>query len=150
MTNTIDVILNELIELRGYTKGIKSVLIGDEKQIECLSYLYNSVSTVFLRVKTLKDELLNVNHDEQVPDSKFEGLTVTSMDWDNIKLKPEDFKSRRTFNVLFSEKIVTIGDLLRKKETDLLKYPNLGKISLSEIKEFLAQYNLSLKDIYNV
>ncbi|MEC7197740.1 MAG: DNA-directed RNA polymerase subunit alpha C-terminal domain-containing protein, partial [Pseudomonadota bacterium] len=37
-----------------------------------------------------------------------------------------------------------IGDLVTRKESDLLRTPNLGRKSLNEIKEVLAARGLSL------
>jgi DNA-directed RNA polymerase subunit alpha len=45
---------------------------------------------------------------------------------------------------LKAEAIQYIGDLVRRTEQDLLKTPNLGRKSLSEIKEVLAARGLTL------
>ncbi len=50
----------------------------------------------------------------------------------------------RAANCLKAENIYYIGDLVQRSETDLLKTPNLGKKSLTEIKSVLAQRGLSL------
>lgn len=50
----------------------------------------------------------------------------------------------RSANCLKAESIYFIGDLVQRTETDLLKTPNLGKKSLTEIKNVLATHNLSL------
>ncbi|MGN0894059.1 MAG: DNA-directed RNA polymerase subunit alpha [Succinivibrio sp.] len=50
----------------------------------------------------------------------------------------------RSANCLKAEQIIYIGDLVQKTEVELLKTPNLGKKSLNEIKDVLAQRNLSL------
>ncbi|MDM1545109.1 DNA-directed RNA polymerase subunit alpha [Ignatzschineria indica] len=50
----------------------------------------------------------------------------------------------RSANCLKAESVYYIGDLIQKTETELLKTPNLGKKSLTEIKDVLAQYGLSL------
>ena len=50
----------------------------------------------------------------------------------------------RSANCLKAESIYYIGDLIQKTELELLKTPNLGKKSLTEIKEVLAQRGLSL------
>ena len=42
-------------------------------------------------------------------------------------------------NCLKAENIFYIGDLVQKTENELLKTPNLGKKSLSEIKCILAE-----------
>jgi DNA-directed RNA polymerase subunit alpha len=50
----------------------------------------------------------------------------------------------RSANCLKAEAIHYIGDLVQRTEVDLLRTPNLGKKSLSEIKDVLGQRNLSL------
>ena len=50
----------------------------------------------------------------------------------------------RSANCLKAENINLIGDLIQQSEVDLLKTPNLGKKSLTEIKDVLAQHGLSL------
>jgi DNA-directed RNA polymerase subunit alpha len=50
----------------------------------------------------------------------------------------------RAANCLKAENIYYIGDLVRRSESDLLKTPNLGKKSLTEIKTVLSQRGLSL------
>ena len=50
----------------------------------------------------------------------------------------------RSANCLKAESIYFIGDLVQRSENDLLKTPNLGKKSLTEIKNVLATHNLSL------
>ncbi len=50
----------------------------------------------------------------------------------------------RSANCLKAESIYYIGDLIQRSENDLLKTPNLGKKSLTEIKNVLASHGLSL------
>jgi DNA-directed RNA polymerase subunit alpha len=50
----------------------------------------------------------------------------------------------RSANCLKAENIYYIGDLIQKTEVELLKTPNLGKKSLTEIKDVLAMKGLSL------
>ncbi|MBE7565436.1 DNA-directed RNA polymerase subunit alpha [Acidithiobacillus thiooxidans] len=50
----------------------------------------------------------------------------------------------RSANCLKAEDIFYIGDLVQKSEQELLKAPNLGKKSLTEIKEVLVAHGLSL------
>lgn len=52
--------------------------------------------------------------------------------------------SVRSANCLKIAKIHTIGELVRKTESEMLKYPNFGKKSLAEIKEILTEMCLSL------
>lgn len=50
----------------------------------------------------------------------------------------------RSANCLKAEDIHYIGDLIQKTEVELLKTPNLGKKSLTEIKDVLGSHGLSL------
>jgi DNA-directed RNA polymerase subunit alpha len=50
----------------------------------------------------------------------------------------------RSANCLKAENIFYIGDLIQRTEVELLKTPNLGKKSLTEIKDVLASKGLSL------
>lgn len=50
----------------------------------------------------------------------------------------------RSANCLKAENIYYIGDLVQRTEADLLKTPNLGKKSLTEIKSVLSSHGLSL------
>ena len=65
---------------------------------------------------------------------------------DPVLLRPIDDLELtvRSANCLKAESIYYIGDLIQKTEVELLKTPNLGKKSLTEIKEVLAQRGLSL------
>lgn len=50
----------------------------------------------------------------------------------------------RSANCLKQENILRVGDLITRSEQELLKTPNLGKKSLTEIKSVLANKGLSL------
>lgn len=65
---------------------------------------------------------------------------------DPILLRPVDDLELtvRSANCLKAESIYYIGDLVQRTEVELLKTPNLGKKSLTEIKDVLASRGLSL------
>jgi DNA-directed RNA polymerase subunit alpha len=67
-------------------------------------------------------------------------------DIDPILLRPVDDLELtvRSANCLKAESIFFIGDLIQRTEVELLKTPNLGKKSLTEIKDVLATKGLSL------
>lgn len=50
----------------------------------------------------------------------------------------------RTINCLHAEGMYRLGDLVQKTEVELLRIPNLGKKSTSEIKDVLILMNLHL------
>ncbi|WP_343188146.1 DNA-directed RNA polymerase subunit alpha [Buchnera aphidicola (Ceratoglyphina bambusae)] len=66
--------------------------------------------------------------------------------FDPVLLRPVDDLELtvRSANCLKTESIHYIGDLVQKTEIELLKTPNLGKKSLTEIKDILASRNLFL------
>ena len=67
-------------------------------------------------------------------------------DIDPILLRPVDELELtvRSANCLQAEHIYYIGDLIQRTEVELLRTPNLGKKSLTEIKDVLASHGLSL------
>lgn len=79
--------------------------------------------------------------DVGVPEKKEE-----KPEFDPILLLPVDDLELtvRSANCLKAEAIHYIGDLVQRTEVELLKTPNLGKKSLTEIKDVLAQRGLSL------
>lgn len=82
-------------------------------------------------------------------DMKFEEARADNKernDFDPVLLRPVDDLELtvRSANCLKAENIYYIGDLVQKTENELLKTPNLGKKSLTEIKDVLASRSLSL------
>lgn len=76
-----------------------------------------------------------------------EGTTKTAEElFDPILLRPVDELELtvRSANCLKAENIHYIGDLVQRTEVELLRTPNLGKKSLTEIKEVLESHGLSL------
>ncbi len=67
-------------------------------------------------------------------------------DIDPILLRPVDDLELtvRSANCLKAENIYYIGDLIQRTEVELLKTPNLGRKSLTEIKDVLAAHGLAL------
>src|SRR6187551_1676228 len=70
----------------------------------------------------------------------------SSQQFDPILLRPVDELELtvRSANCLKAENINYIGDLVQRTEVELLRTPNLGKKSLTEIKEVLEQHGLAL------
>lgn len=82
-------------------------------------------------------------------DMKFEEFLSDKKEvneFDPVLLRPVDDLELtvRSANCLKAENIYYIGDLVQKAENELLKTPNLGKKSLTEIKDVLASRGLSL------
>ena len=70
-----------------------------------------------------------------------------------LQIPVSDFElSVRSRNCLSRMNIITLGDLIKKTESDLLSYKNFGETSLAEIKRMLASKGLYLgqaKDMQN-
>ena len=73
-------------------------------------------------------------------------LRLPARDIDPFWLSPVDDLELtvRSANCLKAESIYYVGDLIQRTEVELLKTPNLGKKSLTEIKAVLASRGLSL------
>src|SRR6187401_1696343 len=70
----------------------------------------------------------------------------SELHFDPLLLRPVDelVLTVRSANCLKAENIHYIGDLVQKTEVELLRTPNLGKKSLTEIKEVLQSHGLML------
>lgn len=78
--------------------------------------------------------------------SEQEAAAWVEAEIDPILLRPVDDLELtvRSANCLKAENIHYIGDLIQRTEVELLKTPNLGKKSLTEIKDVLGSHGLSL------
>lgn len=82
---------------------------------------------------------------------ELEGKTEAAKEKKEVEIDPvllqpiDDLElTVRSANCLKAENIYYIGDLIQRTEVELLKTPNLGKKSLTEIKGMLASRGLSL------
>ena len=96
------------------------------------------------RAATILHEQVSVFVDLQSSDFPEEKQPEEEID--PVLLRPVDDLELtvRSANCLKAENIYYIGDLIRRTEVELLKTPNLGKKSLTEIKDVLASRGLSL------
>lgn len=96
------------------------------------------------RAATILQEQISVFVDLKAEDIAEE--EEDTADIDPVLLRPVDDLELtvRSANCLKAENIYYIGDLIQRTEVELLKTPNLGKKSLTEIKDVLAQHGLSL------
>jgi DNA-directed RNA polymerase subunit alpha len=95
----------------------------------------------------LQDQLAAFVNLDELPGAAAEpGARVQTPQVDPILLRPVDDLELtvRSANCLKAENIFLIGDLIQRTEVELLKTPNLGKKSLTEIKDVLATRGLSL------
>lgn len=102
--------------------------------------------TIKLAATILHDQLSVFVDFEKVKEQKEEEVAVQTETFDPVLLRPVDDMELtvRSANCLKAENIFYIGDLIQRTEVELLKTPNLGKKSLTEIKGILATKGLSL------
>jgi DNA-directed RNA polymerase subunit alpha len=107
---------------------------------------------VGLAAKLMKDHLqIFINIDEDDEEEATESAVVTVSDEEKGALYEKLGKSVdemelsvRSYNCLKNANIRTIGELVQKTESEMLKTKNFGRKSLNEIKEILASMGLSL------
>ncbi len=94
-----------------------------------------------LAAKILQEQLrpfmganIEITHDVEEKPLSFDHRLLMKVE--NLEL------SVRSQNCLKNENIVYVGDLVTKTESEMLKTPNFGKKSLTEMKEVMAKMNL--------
>ena len=92
----------------------------------------------------LISEMSFINFDEPQLESPEEDTDNFPFNRNLLRKVDELELSVRSANCLKAENIYYIGDLVQRTEVELLKTPNLGKKSLTEIKDVLASRGLSL------
>jgi DNA-directed RNA polymerase subunit alpha len=102
--------------------------------------------TIKLAATILHDQLSVFVDFEKVNDQLAEEEIEVQEIFDPVLLRPVDDLELtvRSANCLKAENIFYIGDLIQRTEVELLKTPNLGKKSLTEIKDILALKGLAL------
>tara|TARA_R110002153_G_C13057518_1_gene471746 strand:+ start:39 stop:647 length:609 start_codon:yes stop_codon:yes gene_type:complete len=90
-------------------------------------------------IRELKKEFKKDVEHNSSPD----GLALMSYDIYFLNMGP------RASNCLIAEQIYTVGDLIQKKERDLLMAPNLGRKTLDDIKFTLNDWGLKLNTKIN-
>jgi DNA-directed RNA polymerase subunit alpha len=136
---------------RGYAPADTRVSNDDETRAVGRLFLdasYTPVSTVSYSVESTRVEQ-RTDLDKLIIDLRTNGTidpeeairraaTILQHQVDDLEL------TVRSANCLKAEDIYYIGDLIQRTEVELLKTPNLGKKSLTEIKDVLATRGLSL------
>ncbi len=104
--------------------------VDPEEAIRTAATILQAQLSSFVNLQSMEDE---VAEEEEA-------------DIDPILLRPVDELELtvRSANCLKAENIYYIGDLIQRTEVELLRTPNLGKKSLTEIKDVLASHGLSL------
>ncbi len=101
---------------------------------------------IALGAKLLKDHMMIFINFEEEPEQEDEEISdeLEKMQ-ENLSRSVEELElSVRASNCLKNAGIKTIGELVQKTESEMLKTKNFGRKSLNEIKEMLAGMSLSL------
>ena len=132
--------------------NIQNVRIGESNEFEELAIEVTTDGSITPEealsssAKILKDHIaLFINFDNEQEEEKVENkvdaeferlrkILITGVD--DLEL------SVRSHNCLKSANIKTLGDLVRKDESELLKFRNFGRKSLSELMEIVENYGL--------
>ena len=104
---------------------------------------------VGLASKLMKDHLtifINIEEEEGEGETPVEiGEADREVWWEKLNKSVDEMElSVRSYNCLKNANIRTIGELVQKTESEMLKTKNFGRKSLNEIKEILAGMGLSL------
>jgi DNA-directed RNA polymerase subunit alpha len=87
------------------------------------------------------DEKITMNIDETTATEEFDEDVLHMRQLLKTKLADQDL-SVRALNCLKAAEVDTVGDLVRFNRSDLLKFRNFGKKSLSELDDLLTTLNL--------
>jgi len=105
--------------------------ISPEDAIGAAAKIIQDQLVVFADFEALEDVTANEQEDEGIVD-------VLAQPIDHLDL------SVRSMNCLKSDNIFRVGDLVQRTEQEMLRTPNFGRKSLTEIKEVLENMGLSL------
>lgn len=135
--------------VRTVTFDVESARVEQRTDLDKLSFIVETDGTIeperlIKLAATMLHQQISVFVDFQAVESV--PAKEEKHDVDPILLRPVDDLELtvRSANCLKAEDICFIGDLVQRTEAELLKTPNLGKKSLSEIKSVLAERGLTL------
>ncbi len=106
--------------------------VGPVEAVEEACEILRKHLGLFLRIEEDESEF-----EEELSEEEKKRIEALKMPVANLEL------SVRSQNCLKAADIEKIGDLVHKTESEMLKYANFGKKSLSEIKEILTEMGLS-------
>jgi DNA-directed RNA polymerase subunit alpha len=106
--------------------------------------LEKSIETMITQLKAIigfkEEDVILSSTESEAPFQK------SNTDEDSLKTRIETLNlSARTLNALSNANIRTVGGLARKKEKDILEIEGMGAKGLTEIKEVLENFGISLK-----
>ncbi len=89
----------------------------------------------FVDIEKSVEEINMIKEEEKIEENKFEVMPIEELDL-----------SVRSYNCLKRAAISTVAELTQKTEEEMMKVRNLGKKSLKEVKEKLAENGLSFRE----
>ncbi len=106
----------------------------------------NPQDAIGYAAKLVKDHMaIFINFEEQPEAREEKAERGTDVANENLSKSVEELElSVRSYNCLKNANIKTIGELVQKSESEMLKTKNFGRKSLNEIKEILPNMGLSL------
>lgn len=101
---------------------------------------------VGLAAKLIRDHMsIFINFEEQAEDEEEPANQVVEEVNENLAKSVDELElSVRSYNCLKNANIKTIGELVQKTESEMLKTKNFGRKSLNEIKDILGSMGLGL------
>ncbi|MBN2370381.1 MAG: DNA-directed RNA polymerase subunit alpha [Vicinamibacteria bacterium] len=122
----------EKLTLEVWTSGA----IGPRDAVSLASKLTREHLSIFIE---FDDEDADEERPVEIPEEEREAF------WEKLGKSVDELElTVRSYNCLKNANIRTIGDLVQKSESEMLRTKNFGKKSLTEIKAILAQMGLSL------
>jgi DNA-directed RNA polymerase subunit alpha len=125
----------EKLELQIWTDGTIEAETALNTSVRLLQEYFNFFATM----QDVKIETVKIEQEEPVQDQNIYDIPVKELEF-----------SVRSRNCLKRANIKTIGELTKLSADDLLSIKNFGRKSLTEIREKLRKYGLSLKGEENI
>ncbi len=104
--------------------------------------LKEAAKILIFHFQLFSDERITLETEEQSVPEEFDEDIMQMRTLLKTKLSEEDL-SVRALNCLKAAEVETIGDLVRLQRSDLLKFRNFGKKSLSELDDMLKAHSLN-------
>ncbi len=136
---TLDAIFTPI---RRVSYEVENMRVGDRTDFNRLKLFIETMIHQLKAIVGFKEEEV-ITSDTVMKDGASSKMDV---DDDALKTRIDTLDlSARTLNALAGANIRTIGGLARKKEKDILEIEGMGAKGLSEIKEMLSSFGITLK-----
>jgi DNA-directed RNA polymerase alpha subunit len=153
----IHVEFNSIAEMVNFSKFAGNDLVQvplSNKQQESLDSYKKAYERTHAHLERAYERLREINNHPKISEIlKQDEIKKNAKAWDEREKERKElirFDERfcfteRAHNVFKAEGIKTLKDLLERTEQDLIRCPNMGKLTLKDIKEELVKHNLKLK-----